>query len=104
MTTTIFWHTHYVTCTGAHNNYYQVKAGNEVVAILQDKIHQTNLVLEAQTANADFIVKACNNHAALLSACEIALVRLESGSTKEQEFNRGVAEVLRKALNQAKGE
>ena len=39
----------------------------------------------------------------LLSACQIALVRLEGGSKKEQEFNKGVANVLRKALAKAEG-
>ena len=42
-------------------------------------------------------------NAELLEACGVALVRLKSGTKKENEFNKNVANLLEQAINKSKG-
>lgn len=56
------------------------------------------LTRDEMKANAALIVQAVNAHAALVEACGLAAVRLESGTAEEQALNRVIALKLRAAL------
>ena len=66
------------------------------------RIHDVSKIGEAEAvANAEFIIRACNSHDALLEALEMAL-RMMEGESLDEQFD-GEAEVIRDAIAQAKG-
>ena len=75
-----------------------ITGGNVDIA----RIHSVSKIGEAEAvANAEFIIRACNSHDALLSALEMALRMMEAEGLDEQ-FD-GEAEVIRDAIAKAKG-
>jgi len=74
----------------------------ETNVIAMCHIKNSNRFFEAK-ANAAFIVTACNNHRALLEACEMALRVLLQTGNGEDYVDRTIND-LEAALTAAKGE
>ena len=59
--------------------------------------------ISKEYVNAEYYARLIASAPELLEACGVALMRLKSGTKKENEFNKNVANLLEQAINKSKG-